>query len=214
MEIREILDMLRELYPQAACALEHGDPFQLLIATILSAQCTDRRVNQITRPLFAVASSPEAMAALGVDGIRDLIQGCGLHNNKAAHIWATCQELLAKYRGQVPASREELESLPGVGRKTANVVLSNAFGQPAIAVDTHVFRVAKRIGLSQGTNPRQIEEDLMRTIPRESWSQSHHLLIFHGRNLCKARKPLCSQCPIAPGCQYYLGEKDHGVKDN
>jgi len=179
----EILDILGEMYPQAECALEHRNAFELLIATILSAQCTDVRVNQITRRLFAAAAAPQEMLALGEAGVRDLIHGCGLHNNKAANIIATCGELMEKYHGEVPGNREDLEALPGVGRKTANVVLSNAFGVPAIAVDTHVFRVANRIGLSQAANPRKTEDQLMEAIPRERWSHAHHLLIFHGRNL-------------------------------
>lgn len=206
VETKDILDVLTKLYPNAACALEHRNPFELLIATILSAQCTDQRVNQITRRLFAEAASPQAMAALGVDGVRELIHGCGLHNNKAANIVATCRQLVEKHQGEVPSSREELEALPGVGRKTANVVLSNAFGLPAIAVDTHVFRVANRIGISVASTPEKTEEQLMQAIPQEHWSHSHHLLIFHGRNLCKARKPQCDQCPLAEGCKYNAQE--------
>ncbi|HQD19864.1 MAG TPA: endonuclease III [Bacillota bacterium] len=200
-----ILDQLARLYPEAACALAHRNPFELLIATILSAQCTDQRVNQITRRLFAEASTPQAMVALGVDRVRELIHGCGLHNNKAANIVATCQQLLEKHQGEVPSSREDLEALPGVGRKTANVVLSNAYGVPAIAVDTHVFRVANRIGLSAASTPEKTEKQLMAVIPRDRWSHSHHLLIFHGRNLCKARNPQCEQCPLAEHCNYVQG---------
>lgn len=202
-DVNTILDMLAELYPEAACALNHSNPFELMIATILSAQCTDVRVNQITARLFAEASTPEAMLALGVDRLRELIRGCGLHNTKAANIIAACQQLLDKHGGVVPGTREELEALPGVGRKTASVVLSNAFNVPAIAVDTHVFRVANRIGLSAAANPRKTEEQLLALIPRERWSHSHHLLIFHGRNLCKARRPQCDRCPLAPGCKYF-----------
>lgn len=205
MEVKEILDILAEQYPQAACALDHRNPFELLIATILSAQCTDVRVNIITRRLFAAAPTPLAMLELGVDGVRELIRDCGLHNNKAANIIGTCRELMKNHGGIVPGNREDLEALPGVGRKTANVVLSTAFNLPAIAVDTHVFRVANRIGLSNAANPRKTEEQLMAAIPRERWSHSHHLLIFHGRNLCKARKPQCAQCPLAPGCNYLQG---------
>jgi endonuclease-3 len=208
VEIVEILAVLDRLYPQAACALTHRNPFELLIATILSAQCTDLRVNQVTRELFAEGADPQAMADLGLERIRQLIRGCGLFNNKAANILATCQKLLALYGGRVPDTREALEALPGVGRKTANVILSNAFGQPAIAVDTHVFRVAHRLGLSGGVNPRRTEEDLMALIPRERWSHSHHLFIFHGRNLCQARRPQCGQCPLQAACKYYQGSLD------
>lgn len=208
MQVDEVLDILTELYPQAACALEHRNAFELLIATILSAQCTDVRVNIITRRLFAVAASPEEMLALGEEEVKALIHGCGLHNNKAANIIATCQVLLEQHGGQVPDNREDLEALPGVGRKTANVLLSNAFNIPAIAVDTHVFRVANRIGLSQAPNPRKTEEQLMAAIPQQRWSHAHHLLIFHGRNLCKARKPQCEQCPLAPRCAYFGGDSE------
>ncbi|MTI96171.1 MAG: endonuclease III [Firmicutes bacterium] len=210
----EILDLLAELYPDAACALEHRNAFELLIATILSAQCTDVRVNQITRRLFAVANTPEAILGLGGDRLRELIHGCGLHNNKAANIIATCRELVEKYDGQVPGTREALEALPGVGRKTANVVLSNAFGEPAIAVDTHVFRVANRLGLAAAKTPEKTELQLMEALPRERWSHSHHLLIFHGRNLCAARKPRCEECALAPMCQFYTGRESGAEPDN
>lgn len=205
MRVNEILDILATAYPEAACALEHRNPFELLIATILSAQCTDIRVNQITRRLFTQAPTPEKMLELGEDRVRSLIHGCGLHNNKAANIIATCGDLVDKHRGMVPGNREELEALPGVGRKTANVVLSNAFNVPAIAVDTHVFRVSNRIGLSNAANPQRTEEQLMAVIPKERWSHSHHLLIFHGRNLCKARNPQCHQCPLTAMCKFNGG---------
>jgi endonuclease-3 len=199
----KILDILTELYPDASCALDHRNAFELLIATILSAQCTDVRVNQITQRLFPKAVSPGAMLELGEDRVRELIHGCGIHNNKAANIIVACRLLVEQHGGNVPGIREDLEALPGVGRKTANVVLSNAFGIPAIAVDTHVFRVANRIGLSQAVNPQKTEEQLMALIKEERWSHAHHLLIFHGRNLCKARKPQCDQCPLAPSCRYF-----------
>ncbi len=199
----KILDMLVDLYPQAACALEHQNPFELLIATILSAQCTDARVNIITRRLFAQASTPAAVLELGEEQLRQLIRGCGLHNNKAANIMAACHMLQEQHGGEVPRTREELEALPGVGRKTASGVLSTAFGQPAIAVDTHVFRVSKRLGLAEGITPEKTEQQLMKAFPRQRWSHSHHLLIFHGRNLCMARRPLCEQCPLKGMCNYY-----------
>lgn len=214
VKTNDILDILTTLYPKAACALTHRNPFELLIATILSAQCTDQRVNQITKRLFAQANTPQAMVTLGVDNVRELIHGCGLHNNKAANIVATCQQLLERHLGEVPSSREDLEALPGVGRKTANVVLSNAFNVPAIAVDTHVFRVANRIGLSAASTPEKTEKQLMDTIPRERWSHSHHLLIFHGRNLCKARNPQCEQCPLAEDCNYMTLEQQRLRKEN
>lgn len=209
METAFILDVLEELYPEAACALVHHNPFELLIATILSAQCTDVRVNKITADLFPLASTPQEMVSLGEQRLKEIIHGCGLYNTKAANIIAACNALLIKHAGAVPADREALEALPGVGRKTANVVLSTGFGKPAIAVDTHVFRVAGRLGLSKGGNPRETEADLMAAIPQERWRQSHHLLIFHGRNLCKARKPLCNQCPLTPVCRFYQESGDH-----
>lgn len=205
MDANTILDVLAELYPEAACALHHRSTYELLVATILSAQCTDARVNIITERLFAEAADPQAMVELGVDRVRELIRGCGLYNNKANNLVSASRRLLENHAGQVPASREELEALAGVGRKTANVVLSTGFGQPAIAVDTHVFRVANRIGLSTGANPRQTEEQLMAAIPRRRWIQAHHLLIFHGRNLCSARQPQCANCPLAAVCSYYRG---------
>jgi len=200
---KEILDILAELYPEASCALDHGNAFELLIATILSAQCTDIRVNMITKRLFEAAATPQGMFDLGETRVKELIHGCGLHNNKAANIIATCRQLVEQHNGNVPGTREGLEALPGVGRKTANVVLSNAFNVPAIAVDTHVFRVANRLGLSQAVNPLKTEAQLMDSIPQERWSNSHHLLIFHGRNLCKARNPQCDRCSLAPGCKFF-----------
>lgn len=208
-----ILDILGELYPDAACALEHRNAFELLIATILSAQCTDVRVNQITKGLFAAAATPQEMLALGEARVRELIHGCGLHNNKAANIIAACRQLVEHHNGEVPGNREELEALPGVGRKTANVVLSNAFGIPAIAVDTHVFRVANRIGLSKGANPQKTEEQLMEIIAQDRWTHAHHLLIFHGRNLCKARRPQCEECPLVPDCRFFGERNDTNDKD-
>ena len=202
-KIDDILDILTQLYPDAACALDHANAFELLIATILSAQCTDLRVNIITGRLFPEAATPGAMLELGEDRVRELIHGCGLHNNKAANIIAACRILAEKHGGNVPGNRDDLEALPGVGRKTANVVLSNAFGIPAIAVDTHVFRVANRIGLSRAPNPLKTEEQLMALIHQQRWSHAHHLLIFHGRNLCKARKPQCDRCPLAMDCAYF-----------
>lgn len=201
--VKVVLDILMELYPDAACALEHKNPFELLVATILSAQCTDVRVNIITRRLFAEAATPEAMLALGQERLKELIHGCGLHNNKAANIIVACCQLVEKHNGKVPSTREELEALPGVGRKTASVVLSNAFGVPAIAVDTHVFRVANRIGLAKASTPEKTEQALMEAIPRKRWSHSHHLLIFHGRNICHARSPKCDRCPLTSRCHYY-----------
>ena len=196
----EQLRILRELYPNAKPALTFKTPFELLIAVILSAQCTDVRVNVVTGRLFQYANTPEAIAALGQVKLETAIHDCGFFRMKAKHILETCHILLQEYGGEVPADFETLQKLPGVGRKTANVVMSVAFHAPAIAVDTHVFRVANRLRLAVGKTPIEVEKGLQKAIPREDWSDAHHWLILHGRQLCKARKPLCGECPLAPVC--------------
>ena len=196
----EQLRILRELYPNAKPALEFKTPFELLIAVILSAQCTDVRVNVVTGRLFQYANTPEAIAALGQVKLETAIHDCGFFRMKAKHILETCHILLQEYGGEVPADFEALQKLPGVGRKTANVVMSVAFHAPAIAVDTHVFRVANRLRLAVGKTPLEVEKGLQKAIPREDWSDAHHWLILHGRQLCKARKPLCGECPLASVC--------------
>ena len=202
-KVKRIFDRLEALYPAAHCELEHKSPFELLIATILSAQCTDKRVNMVTPALFEVASSPEKMLQLGEVGLSSYIQSCGLYQSKAKNIIATCRLLLEKYDGAIPPSRAELVQLPGVGRKTANVVLYNAFAIPTIAVDTHVFRVSRRIGLAQGQNVNTVEKELMANIPKKRWGEAHHLMIFHGRYCFTARAPQCSRCPITRDCAYF-----------
>lgn len=197
---QEILDRLARTYPDARCALEHENPFQLLIATILSAQCTDKRVNMITARLFPRYPGPADFVALTQEELEAEIRDCGLFREKARNIRETCRLLLERYGGEVPDRMEDLIQLPGVGRKTANVVLANAFGVPAIAVDTHVFRVANRLGLAEATTPLETEKQLMARIPRELWSQAHHWLIHHGRNLCHARSPRCAECPLLELC--------------
>ncbi len=196
----EQLRILRELYPNAKPALTFKTPFELLIAVILSAQCTDVRVNVVTGRLFQYANTPEAIAALGQVKLETAIHDCGFFRMKAKHILETCHILLQEYGGEVPADFEGLQKLPGVGRKTANVVMSVAFHAPAIAVDTHVFRVANRLHLAVGKTPLEVEKRLQKAISREDWSDAHHWLILHGRQLCKARKPLCGECPLAPVC--------------
>ena len=196
----EQLRILRELYPNAKPALTFKTPFELLIAVILSAQCTDVRVNVVTGRLFQYANTPEAIAALGQVKLETAIHDCGFFRMKAKHILETCHILLQEYGGEVPADFEALQKLPGVGRKTANVVMSVAFHAPAIAVDTHVFRVANRLHLAVGKTPLEVEKRLQKAIPREDWSDAHHWLILHGRQLCKARNPLCGECPLAPVC--------------
>lgn len=205
--INKILDILEETYPDAKCELNYTTPFELLIATILSAQCTDVRVNKVTEEMFKKYNTPEAFAKLSVEEISEEIKSCGLYKSKAQKIKETSSKICELYNGQVPDSLDELIKLPGVGRKTANVVLSNAFGQDALAVDTHVFRVANRIGMVNTTTPEKTEFPLMKVIPKKRWSHSHHLLIFHGRRICKARKPECEICPIQKYCKYYKENK-------
>lgn len=205
--VNEILDKLEELYPDAQCELEHTTAFELLIATILSAQCTDVRVNIVTRELFKKYNTAEAFAVLSEEDIMEEIKTCGLYKSKANKIKATCEMLCRDYNGQVPDELEELTKLPGVGRKTADVVLSNAFNKDAIAVDTHVFRVANRIGIVNTKTPEKTEFALMDAIPKNRWSHSHHVFIFHGRRMCKARKPECEHCPIKQDCDFYKGKE-------
>ncbi len=208
---KKLLEKLRRLYPEARCGLDYGSPFELLIATILSAQCTDKRVNLVTPALFQRANSPEQMLRLGEKGLVSFIKTCGLYQAKAKNILATCEKLVREFEGQVPASLEALTRLPGVGRKTANVVLSNAFDTPAIAVDTHVFRVSRRLGLARGKNPHQVELALQKAIPQKDWSEAHHLLISHGRGLCSARSPQCEACPLNSECDYFQNERQSGA---
>lgn len=199
---RKILDTLREMYPDAHCELEFRNPFELLIATILSAQSTDRQVNKVTKDLFARYPTPEAFLQLTEDELAEHIRGLGLFRNKSKNILQTCRILVEKHDGQVPDKREDLEKLPGVGRKTANVVLSNAFGIPALAVDTHVQRVSNRLALAHSENPLETERQLMKKVPREEWSDTHHRIIWHGRRVCSARNPKCSVCDLLPYCWY------------
>ncbi|WP_427338775.1 endonuclease III [Caloranaerobacter sp. DY30410] len=202
-EIKEVLKILQELYPNAKSELNYSNAFELLIATILAAQCTDKRVNQVTEELFKKYKSPEDYIKLTEEELGEMIKSCGFYRNKSKNILKACEILIKEYNGEVPDSREELVKLPGVGRKTANVVLSNAFGKDAIAVDTHVFRVSNRIGLASSDNVYDTERDLMRNIPRRLWSDAHHWLIYHGRRVCKARKPKCEICPLTRYCLYY-----------
>ena len=199
----EILDLLADQHPDANCELVHSSAFELLVATILSAQCTDVRVNIVTEEMFKKYNQPQDFKDLSIGQIEDMIKTCGLYKSKAKKIKETSSILVDLYGGQVPDNLEDLVKLPGVGRKTAGVVLSNAFGVPAIAVDTHVFRVSNRIGIVKETTPEKTEFALMKAIPKDRWTHSHHLLIFHGRRVCKARKPECSNCSISHMCNYY-----------
>lgn len=199
-KIQALIDGFARLYPQAEPELNFNNHFELLVAVILSAQCTDVRVNIITKELFKYAPDASSMIELGIDGIRELIRTCGMFNQKAKNLYRTSQILLEKYDGQVPSTREALMELPGVGRKTANVVISCAFGEPAIAVDTHVLRVSNRTGLAKGKDPLKVELQLEKNLPREIWSLMHHRLILHGRYVCKARNPQCESCGIRDIC--------------
>jgi endonuclease-3 len=199
---RQIFLHLRAANPHPHGELIYRTPFELLIAVILSAQATDKSVNLATRELFKRAPTAQAMLALGYAGLQQYIRTIGLHNAKARNIIATCQLLLERHDGEVPRDRAALEELPGVGRKTANVVLNTAFSEPTIAVDTHVFRVAHRTGLASGATPRAVEDQLLRLIPREFLKNAHHWLILLGRYTCKARAPECPRCPIVRWCEY------------
>lgn len=207
-EIEIVLNLLEELYPQAKAELDHSNPFELLIATILSAQCTDIRVNKTTDKLFKELKTPEDYVNLGEEKLGKKIYSCGFYKNKSKNIIATSKILLEEYDSKVPKTIKELMTLPGVGRKTANVVVSNAFGVPAIAVDTHVFRVSNRIGLADSKDVWETEKDLMENIPKDKWTSSHHRIIFHGRRVCKARSPLCQECTIKEYCKYYKEKVD------
>jgi endonuclease-3 len=198
----ELFARLAELNPHPVTELIYHSPFELLVAVILSAQATDVGVNKATRKLFPVANTPAAMLALGEAGLKKSISSIGLFNAKAANVIATCRMLVDKHHGHVPQDRESLEALPGVGRKTANVVLNTAFGEPTIAVDTHIFRVANRTGLAPGETVRQVEDKLMKAVPVEYRLNAHHWLILHGRYVCKARKPDCPLCVIRDLCAY------------
>ncbi len=207
-EALKVIEILKNTYPNAKSGLKFTNPFELLITTILSAQCTDKRVNIITDRLFKKYKTPEDFLKLTPEELQEEIRECGLYRNKSKSILETCKILKEKYDSKVPETLEELLTLPGVGRKTANVVLSNAFSKQAIAVDTHVFRVSNRIGLADSKDVFTTEKQLMELIPENLWSLSHHLLIHHGRNLCTARKPKCDECPVNHLCLYFKGRKN------
>ena len=198
-----ILKLLDRIYPNAGCALNYQTPFQLLIAVVLSAQTTDKSVNNVTPLLFEQYPDPSSLAAADQDDVAECIRRIGMYKTKSRNIISLSAKLVSDYGSEVPDDYESLVSLPGVGRKTANVVLAEAFGHQRIAVDTHVFRVSNRIGFTSEKDVLRTEMELMRTIPEEMWSHSHHLLIFHGRNLCQARNPHCSECAVSPYCRYF-----------
>jgi endonuclease-3 len=197
-----IYSTLRDRMPAPTTELNYRNPFELLIAVILSAQATDIGVNKATDKLYPVACTPEDIHALGVEGLKPYIKTIGLFNSKAKNIIETCRLLIEKHNSEVPRTRAELEALPGVGRKTANVILNTAFGEPTIAVDTHIFRVSNRTGLAKGKTPLEVEKRLLKMTPDEFKLDAHHWLILHGRYVCKARTPLCGECPIIEWCEF------------
>ncbi len=203
---REIFRRLSLAIPEPTTELVHGSTFELLVAVILSAQATDKGVNLATARLFPVANTPQAMLVLGLEGLEQYIKTIGLYHSKAKNIVAACRMLVDDYAGQVPSTREALERLPGVGRKTANVMLNTAFGQPTIAVDTHLFRLGNRTRLAPGKTPVEVEKKLMKVVPKEYLRDAHHLLILHGRYICIARKPKCGECVIEDLCEYRAKE--------
>ncbi len=203
----EILRLLEETYPEAKAELVFSNPYEMMVATILSAQCTDRQVNKVTPAVFARYPDVAAMAEARVEDLYPMVKSCGF-KNKAGNIIAACRMIMDEYGGKVPDNREDLVRLPGVGRKTANVVLSNAFGIPAFAVDTHVFRVSNRLGLCRADTVEETEKQMTALIPRENWGRAHHWLIWHGRRICKAQKPLCGECPMKDLCEWYKKNRE------
>ncbi len=196
-----ILSALKSMHPDAGCELLYSTPFQLLVAVILSAQCTDKRVNEVTKKLFSVYSTPEDFALITTEELRPYIFSCGFFNNKGKNIIETAKIISERYHGEIPRSLEELTALPGVGRKTASVVLTVAFDIPAMPVDTHVYRVAHRLGLSDGKTPEKVEEDLKNAYPPSDWNPLHHSMIFHGRYICHSKKPECNRCTLSGVCK-------------
>ena len=209
---KDILDILKEDYPDAKCELNHESPFQLLVATILSAQTTDKKVNEVTETLFRDYPDLDAFLTLSVEELEERIKQIGLYRSKAKNLIMMCNQLKEKFNGEVPRTMEEITSLAGAGRKTANVVLSNAFGVPSIAVDTHVFRVSNRLGMADSDNVLEVEKQLQKELPKREWSLTHHLLIFHGRRCCIARNPKCEICNLTNYCKYYKEVKKKDVK--
>ncbi|MBR7099819.1 MAG: endonuclease III [Clostridia bacterium] len=202
-ETEQILSILENLYPNAKPALKYSTPYELLVAVVLSAQCTDERVNKVTDKLFKEYNTPQAMCTLTQEELEQKIYSCGFYRMKAEHILSASRDILQKFNGNVPSTLVELQTLAGVGRKTANVVYSVAFGGNAIAVDTHVFRVSNRLGLAHASTPEKTELQLMQALPESVWSKAHHWLIYHGRRVCHSQRPNCPESPLKPFCQYY-----------
>ena len=201
--MQDLLNELERLYPDAKPALIYKTPYELLVAVILSAQCTDERVNKVTEVLFKEHNTPESMLTLTQPELEKYIFSCGFYRNKAAHILSASADIIEKFAGEVPSTLDKLQTLAGVGRKTANVVYAVAFGGDAIAVDTHVFRVSRRLGIANGKTPEKVEEDLMKAIPKNMWSKAHHYLIWHGRKVCHSQKPDCVNCTLKDYCDFY-----------
>ena len=207
MNAKAVLAELERLYPNARPALEYQSDYELLVAVVLSAQCTDERVNKVTRELFKNHNTPESMLRLSQEELEGYIFSCGLYRSKAQHILSASRDIVERFSGRVPSNMTDLRSLAGVGQKTANVVYSVAFGGDAIAVDTHVFRVSNRLGLACADTPFKTEEQLKQVIPQEDWSRAHHWLIFHGRQVCHARKPDCPNCTLSSECKFFQKTK-------
>ena len=207
IEKQQALDILEKTYPDAKPALKYRTPYELLVAVILSAQCTDERVNKVTAELFQKYNTPQEMVTLSQQELENYIFSCGFYRMKAEHILSASNDILQKFNGKVPSTVEDLMSLAGVGKKTANVVYSVAFGGDAIAVDTHVFRVSNRTGLSKGKTPLEVEAGLQKAVPKKDWSKAHHWLIWHGRKICHSRKPDCERCPLCDVCDYVTKRK-------
>ena len=205
-----ILDALEKTWPEAKAELHFTNPYETLVATILSAQCTDAQVNRVTPAVFARYPDPQAMAGAELSELFPMVKSCGFRS-KAGNIIAACRMICEEYGGEVPRTREKLIRLPGVGRKTANVVLSNAFGIPAFAVDTHVHRVSNRLGLCKAETVEETEKQMTRLIPEEKWGRAHHWLIWHGRRICRAQRPLCGECPMRELCRYYQHGRSSGA---
>ena len=206
-QVKSILDQLELDYPEAKPALHFGTPFELLVAVILSAQCTDKRVNEVTKELFQVANTPEQFAVMDQEELEKRIYTCGFYHNKAKHIIEASRSIVEEFGGKVPDTLEDLQRLAGVGRKTANVVYAVAFHGDAIAVDTHVFRVSNRLGLARGKTPAEVEDGLHKAVPKADWSKAHHWLIYHGRRVCHSQKPDCEHCTLARYCDYFNSPK-------
>ena len=212
MEISKLIDKIKEEYPDPKCELEFETPFQLLVAVVLSAQCTDKRVNQVTRQMFKRYKTPKDFADIDIHILEDEIKSCGFYHNKAKAIKSLSQDIVSKFGGELPKTKDELKTLAGVGEKTANVVISLAYGQPAIAVDTHVFRVSNRLGIANANSPEKTQIQLENLLPKDFWTRAHYSLVLHGRYVCKAIKPHCEECKFQEYCEYFAKNSTNSNK--